>query len=123
MEYASVVRVNIMTLIKHVSGMRCWSFYCCKRQICARNHEIAVLLPRTPKLLTEGCVHRVFAFEIQGLGPKGFCSSIMETTLYETIRSGVLTRVVHDEVQNSRFGNVLRDVIVIRLFNFLTLNY
>ena len=64
-----------------------------------------------------------FAFEIQGLGPKGFCSSIMETTLYETIRSGVLTEVVHGEVQKSRFGNVLRDVIVIRLFNFLTLNY
>ena len=47
----------------------------------------------------------------------------METTLYEKIRSGVLTGVVHVEVQKSRFGNVLRDVIVIRLFNFLTLNY
>jgi len=47
----------------------------------------------------------------------------METTLYETIKSGVLTGVVHGEVQKSRFANVLRDVIVIRLFNFLTLNY
>ena len=47
----------------------------------------------------------------------------METTLYETIRIGVLTGVVHGDVQKSRFGNVLRDVIVIRLFNFLTLNY
>jgi len=47
----------------------------------------------------------------------------METTLYEKIRSGVLTEVVHGEVQKSRFSNVLRDVIVIRLFNFLTLNY
>jgi hypothetical protein len=34
-----------------------------------------------------------FAFEIQGLGPKGFCSSIMETTLYEKIKSGLLTGV------------------------------
>jgi hypothetical protein len=41
-----------------------------------------------------------FAFEIQGLGPEGFCSSIMETTLYEKIRSGVLTGVVHGEVKN-----------------------
>ena len=47
----------------------------------------------------------------------------METSLYETIRSRVLTGVVHGEVQKSRFANVLRDVIVIRLFNFLTLNY
>ncbi len=31
--------------------------------------------------------------------------------------------VVPGEVQKSRFGNVLCDVIVIRLFNFLTLNY
>ncbi len=53
-------KVNMMTLIKHVSGMRCWSSYCCKRQICARNHEIAVLLPRTQKFVREGCVHRVF---------------------------------------------------------------
>jgi len=71
MEHASVVRVNIMTLIKHVSGMRCWSSYCCKRQICARNHEIAVLLPRTQKLLTEGCVHRVFCLWDSGPGTKG----------------------------------------------------
>jgi hypothetical protein len=35
----------------------------------------------------------IFAFEIQGLGPKGFCSSIMETTLYEKIKSGLLTVV------------------------------
>jgi hypothetical protein len=34
-----------------------------------------------------------FAFEIQGLGPEGFCSSIMETTLYEKIKSGLLTVV------------------------------
>jgi len=34
-----------------------------------------------------------FAFEIQGLGPKGFCSSIMETALYEKIKSGLLTVV------------------------------
>ncbi len=64
-----------------------------------------------------------FAFEIQGLGPMGFFTSIMNLNLYETIRSGVLRGVVHGEVQKSRFGNVLRDVFAIRLFNFLTLNY
>ena len=58
----------------------------------------------------------IFAFEIQGLGPKGFCSSIMETTLYETIRSGVLTEVVHGEVQKSRFGNVQVELYI---FKFL----
>ena len=57
-----------------------------------------------------------FAFEIQGLGPKGFCSSIMETTLYETIRSGVLTEVVHGEVHKSRFGNVQVELYI---FKFL----
>ena len=82
-----------------------------------------MLLPRTPKLFPEGVFIGFFAFQIQGLGPKGFCSSIMETTLYETIRSGVLQEVVLGEVQKSRFSNVLRDVIVIGLFNFLILNY
>ena len=40
----------------------------------------------------------------------------METSLYETIRSGVLTGVVHGEVQKSRFGNVQVELYI---FKFL----
>ncbi len=56
-------------------------------------------------------------------GPQGF-----ESPLFGTCRNALVSNVPHMWVEVAliakfRFGNFLRDVIVIRLFNFLTLNY
>ena len=57
-----------------------------------------------------------FAFEIQGLGLKGFFSSIMETTLYETIKSGLLT-VVEQWIQQN-LGNFVWAKVQVELYMF-----
>ena len=123
MEDPSEVRVNRMTSIKHVYEMRWWTSWRCK---CRKWVKTLILLEnknKAQKLFWKSVGSPHAHPLIQAGGPPGF-----ECPLCGTCRNAWVTNVPHVWVEHAyvakrRFGNVLRDVIVIRLFNFLTLNY
>ena len=76
LQHASVVRLNTMTTIKHVSEIRCWTSYHCKRQKWPQINEVVENLAHRRLRAQIGSSHDTFSGIDPTIGTHGDWMSI-----------------------------------------------